>query len=90
MRWRRPDHTLNGMSNSFTGGHLRPRSRTIVGFSIALVGVYALFGGLFAPPSVVFRDPDPVPMPERLVAIWLILLGLAVAFWPRESTSAKR
>jgi hypothetical protein len=85
-----PDPILTTMNTPSTGGHLRPRSRTIVGFGLALVGVYALFGGLFAPPTAVLRDPDPIPMPERLVAIWLILLGLAVAFWPRESRGTDR
>ncbi|MEH0986170.1 hypothetical protein [Micromonospora sp. CPCC 205556] len=67
----------------------RPHGRSIpvprlLGAALALFGVFVLFGGLFVPLHVILREPAMVPAPESWVAGWLILLGLALAAWPRR------
>jgi len=70
------------------GGHSvvtmprRHRIRRVIGLALALLAVFALFGGLFVPIDVILRDPAIVASPERWVFGWFVAVGLAMALWP--------
>ncbi|WP_157007277.1 hypothetical protein [Agromyces laixinhei] len=60
--------------------------RRTVGVVLVVVGVYALFGGLFAPPSVILADPTVIPLPEAMIAVAIMFLGATLALWPARRT----
>lgn len=58
------------------------RIRRSAGVLLALVAVFALFGGLFVPIEVILRKPAIGPAPESWIFAWFAVVGLAMAAWP--------
>ncbi len=68
------------MDTIASGGWFRPRR--LIGIALLLLGVYTLLGGPFVPVQAMVRDPGFAPFPERLVAIWILLVGACTTLWP--------
>jgi hypothetical protein len=62
----------------------------LAGVAVVVVGLIGLFGGFFAPWSVVLADPAVVPAPESWVAIWLMVVGAGLALWPARRKGPDR
>jgi hypothetical protein len=58
--------------------------RRLIGVAVMVFGVFVLVGGLFVPIGVILRDPGIVPAPESWLAVWILLVGLGLAVWPRR------
>jgi hypothetical protein len=54
----------------------RFRPRYVVGAVLATLGGLFLVGVPFVPISAILADPGMIPMPERLVAFWVIGVGV--------------
>jgi hypothetical protein len=63
-------------------GHLvtcpprRFRVRAGIGATLIILGGLFVAGGIFVPPAELLRDPRLIPMPERLLGLWVIAVGV--------------
>lgn len=73
------------MNASLLDGLRRPRRLT--GVVITILGFLVLVGVPFVPLATVVTDPGLAPIPERFVAFWLLLVGLALTAWPAGARS---
>ncbi len=73
------------MNASLLGGLRRPRR--LAGVVTTILGLLLLVGVPFVPLGTIVTDPGLVPFPERLLAFWLILVGLVLAAWPAGARS---
>jgi hypothetical protein len=75
-----PVRSIGDMNATRWDGPRHPRRLT--GVVITIIGLLLLFGAPFVPVWVMISDPGLIPYPERLVAYWLILVGLLLTVWP--------
>jgi hypothetical protein len=48
----------------------------MVGAALIVLGVLFVVGAFFVPPGELLRDPGLIPMPERLLGLWVIAVGV--------------
>jgi hypothetical protein len=52
------------------------RMRAGVGAALIILGGLFVVGAFFVPPADLLRDPGLIPMPERLLGLWVIAVGV--------------
>jgi hypothetical protein len=48
----------------------------MVGAALIVLGVLFVVGVFVVPPGELLRDPGLIPMPERLLGLWVIAVGV--------------
>lgn len=59
-----------------TSPRQRFRLRAAIGAALIVLGMLFVIGAFFVEPGELLRDPRLIPMPERLVGLWVIAVGV--------------
>jgi hypothetical protein len=68
----------------------RFRVRAGVGAALIVLGMLFMVGAFFVPPAELLRDPELIPMPERLLGLWAIAVGVLLLLPLRRRPRSSR